>query len=392
MSFDAFAFRQQFPFFQQNPDTLYWDNAATTQKPEVVIKTMVESLSSATNVHRSSYALAAKKTEQFESARRKIADFIGAQAQQLVFTRGSTEAINMIAHGLTSRIAAGDIILLSQWEHHANILPWQDLAKRTGATVKFVSAEQLLSAEVSFEGVKVLALTAMSNVMGTGLWSEALLHKAQQHDVITVVDGAQAVVHTTVDVSALAVDAYVFSGHKLYAPEGIGAAYISPKLQQLLTPFLTGGEMIRSVTEQGAEYKHFPYSHEAGTQNISAAIAFAAAIGFFQPVQIAAQAHVQALSIELIAQLQQRPIKFLHQQGAQNGIISIYGEFDSLDMAMILAEQGICVRAGKHCAEPLLTSLGLKHCLRLSLAPYNLEDEISFFITAFDQALALLKH
>ncbi|MDY7025300.1 MAG: aminotransferase class V-fold PLP-dependent enzyme [Pseudomonadota bacterium] len=386
MPFDAQAFRQAFPFFEQYPEMIYWDNAATTQKPQVVIDTMSQALSASANVHRASHDLAAEKTQAFERARANIAAFIGAQSKEVVFNRGATEGLNHVARGLEHCLAPGDEIVVSLWEHHANLIPWQQLAMRQDLKLTVLAPEQLL--DYDFQHTRLFAATLASNVLGKPAVSLAFLQRLRQQGVITVLDAAQAVAHQRIDVSQMPVDFLVFSGHKLFAPEGVGVLYVHSDWRMRLKPMLFGGEMVTHVSATQAEFKPAPYSYEAGTAPISAVLSLAQAIAFFAPVLKPSQAYLQQLVQPLLSELRKRGLQLLNE--GEHGIISFYGDFDSLDLALLLAESQIAIRAGKHCAEPLLQHLGVSQCLRLSLAPYNTQVEVEQFLKALDQSLALL--
>lgn len=396
--------RQQFPVLSQQVNDhplIYLDNAATSQKPLCVleaINTYYRDINA--NVHRASHALSAQATTAYENARDICANFINANSsKEIIWTRGTTEAINLIANSLTSSIQAGDEIIISTLEHHANIVPWQMLAQRTGAILKVIpllpstdldmqAYEQLLS-----DKTKLVAVSHVSNAIGTVNPIEEIIALAKQTDAKVLIDGAQAISHWAVDVQALGCDFYVFSGHKMYGPTGIGVLWGKEALLNQLPPWQGGGEMIKTVSFEHTTYNELPFKFEAGTPNIAGTISLARAMTFLNSYdrQVLAD-HEAELLAYTTAQLQNMPrIKIigspLHRAG---GISFIIGDAHNGDVGMLLDLQGIAVRTGHHCAQPLMHSLKLSGTIRVSFAIYNTKAEVDFFIKALNELLELL--
>ncbi len=395
MGFDVQFFREQFPFFQQS-SIIYLDNAATTQKLGVALDAQYNhAIFCNANVHRAAYPLAVKATNAYEQARERVAHFLGAQPNEIIFTRGTTEGLNLAAFCLQEQFQEGDIILLTTQEHHSNIVPWQQMAKRTGAKIDSIPVNadgqlnmDVLRQKLSMPQVKLLAITHVSNVLGFTNDIRYICSLAKSNNVLTVVDGAQAVLHHKINVSELACDIYTFSGHKMYAPDGIGAVYISAALAEILPPFQGGGEMIHHVSLAKSEFKISPYKFEAGTPYVSGAVALARAIEFIEKYRCQYQPYIEQLAMYAMTEIRKLPVQLLNN--GEQGIISFVCQHDAFDIAHLLGEQNICVRAGKHCAEPLLNALGHLSTIRISLAPYNNKDEVSRCLGVLKETLELL--
>lgn len=402
--FDAALIRRDFPALQQrihNKPLVYLDNAATAQKPQVVIDSISQYYSSANaNVHRGSHALTAAATNRFELARCQVARFLNAPEKGIVWTRGATEALNLIAQSYARQILQpGDEIIVSEMEHHANIVPWQLVAEQTGAKVVKWPIN-VTTCQLELSGLekrlnpktRLVCIAHISNVTGTRNPIEAVIERAHQAGAIVVVDGAQAVVHEKVDVSAMDADFYVFSGHKLFAPAGIGVLYGKPSLLEAMPPWHGGGKMVEKVSFSGTQYADSPAKFEAGTPNIAGAIALSEAIQWVENIdRDGAEAH--------IASLQQRLVKGIEdiedltiiglQPGASVVAFNVEGVHHS-DIATLLDQQGIAVRSGHHCAHPLMDALNINGCVRISIALYNTEDDIDHCITAIQKACDIL--
>jgi len=396
--------RQQFPVLSQQVNDhplIYLDNAATSQKPQCVleaINTYYRDINA--NVHRASHALSAQATSAYENARDICAQFINANSsKEIIWTRGTTEAINLIANCLTASIQAGDEIIISTLEHHANIVPWQMLAQRTGAILKVIpllpstdldmaAYKQLLS-----DKTKLVAVSHVSNAIGTVNPIEDIIALAKQVGAKVLIDGAQAISHWKVDVQALGCDFYVFSGHKMYGPTGIGVLWGKEQVLKQLPPWQGGGEMIKNVSFAHTTYNELPFKFEAGTPNIAGAISLARAMTFLDSYdrQVLAVHEAELLSYTT-AQLEHMPrIKIIGTpQHRAGGISFIIGDAHNGDVGMLLDLQGIAVRTGHHCAQPLMHSLNLSGTIRVSLAIYNTKAEIDFFIKALDELQDLL--
>jgi cysteine desulfurase / selenocysteine lyase len=400
--FDVEAVRAQFPILQRTVHgrpLVYLDNAASAQKPEAVIEAMAGAMrGSYANVHRGLHALANETTEAFEAARATVARFINAPSpHSIVFTKSGTHAINIVAAGID--IQPGDEIVLSVMEHHSNIVPWHFLRERKGAVLKWVDIDDdgvidpgVLDALIGPK-TKLVTLSHMSNVLGVKTHAEALIAVAHGKGVPVLLDGCQRVVHGAVDVQALDVDFYACTGHKLYGPTGIGVLYGKPERLAALPPFEGGGEMIDVVERERVTYNEPPHRFEAGTPPILEAIGLGAALHWFSSQDRAAiEAHEAALRDRAMDALRGLNWVTLHGQAADKGAIvafSIEGAHPH-DIAQILDRQGVAVRAGHHCAQPLMQRLGVTATARASFACYNRLEEVDVFIEALHKARKLL--
>ncbi|MGK0306895.1 MAG: cysteine desulfurase/selenocysteine lyase [Gammaproteobacteria bacterium] len=404
-TFNIAKVRQDFPILDQKvkgKPLIYLDNAATTQKPQIVIDAISQfySMNNA-NVHRGAHTLSDNATELFENARSKVQGFINAKhAHEIVWTRGTTEAINTVASGLAqSFLKPGDEIIISAMEHHANIVPWQVAAKRSGA--KLVVAPINEKGELNFSIYKtllnkntaVVAMTHVSNTLGTINQVKEIVQFAQQVNAITVIDGAQAIGHGFVDVQDLNCDFYVFSGHKLFGPTGIGVLYGKEVQLEQLPPFQTGGEMIKTVTFQQATWNELPYKFEAGTPNIAGAIGLAAAIDYVNSIdRVGAIAHEQRLT-NYCSELA-NSMDDIHIYGTAENKTAIFsflmGDAHPSDVGTLLNQQGIAVRTGHHCTMPLMNELGISGTVRASFSMYNTEEEVAMLFAALTKVRTFL--
>ncbi|MCE7610368.1 cysteine desulfurase CsdA [Vibrio fluvialis] len=401
---DIAAIRAQFPALNQTVNEqplIYLDSAATTQKPQVVIDAITRYYSAQNaNVHRGSHSLTAHATSQFEAARERVAQFIGAPStKSIIWTRGATEALNLIAQTYArNTLKAGDEILVSETEHHANIVPWQIVAEQTGAKVVKVpmtrDGEFGLKAfhELLSERCKIVALAHITNVTGTRQPIETVIAAAHQVGAIVVVDGAQGIVHETVDVAALDADFYVFSGHKLYAPAGIGVLYGKQALLEAMPPWHGGGKMVEKVSFGGTTYSGLPGKFEAGTPNVAGAIALKAAIDWysrFERTEVEAHLHhLQTLTYQALSKMED--IRVLGYQPDASILSVVMEGVHHQDLATLLDQQGIAVRAGHHCAHPLMEAFGVKGTVRISFGIYNSEQEVAQLIKAIEKAVDIL--
>ena len=400
--------RRAFPALHQvvNDERLiYFDNAATTHKPQAVIDRLVKFYQQDNaNIHRGVHTLAQRATDQYERARQTVANFMGSQsASEISFTSGTTAALNHLARGLVEpQLKAGDQIMVTALEHHSNLVPWQEVAKRTGAELIYAPLDPLtgkvdlarLANETDTRRLKAIAIQHVSNVLGVEQPIKAITDWAHQQarnslpnqqDILVIVDGAQAVAHQPVNVQALGVDAYCFSGHKLYAPTGIGVCYLQAKHHDRTQPTQFGGEMIHLVGDYQSNYKQAPWKFEAGTPPIAQAIALAEAIEFltqfdWQTLQV----HEKNLTHQLVQGLQSiSGITLLHppQQADYHGIVSYNIEgVHPHDAATGYDQEGIAIRAGHHCAQPLMRYLNVTATLRASLSLYNTQAEVEQFL------------
>ncbi len=402
MGFQVDMIRQDFPILGEKPygkNLVYLDNAASAQKPKAVIEAMQQmQLHNYANVHRGLHYLSNKATDEFEQARHAVRNFINApDDKNIIFTSGATDSINLVADSyLAPRIQAGDEIILTLLEHHANIVPWHFLRERYGAVLKFVPIKEdgnldmhayhaMLSPKV-----KMVAVTQMSNALGVIPPLAEIITAAHGFDIPILVDGCQGVVHEARDVQAMNADFYVFSGHKLYGPTGIGILYGKTDLLEEMRPYRGGGEMIREVMTETVTYGDVPHRFEAGTPPIIEAIGLKAAIDYIQKLdEPAAQAHEATLLN--IATEAVREMNKVHIHGDcdnKKAVLSFSVEgVHPHDLAMIMDREGVAVRAGHHCAQPLMEALGVSATTRASFAFYNCEEELALFVKALDKAI-----
>ncbi|WP_309603971.1 cysteine desulfurase [Phenylobacterium sp.] len=401
MAFDAEAIRAEFPILARQVNgrpLVYLDSAASAQKPRAVIDAMVHAMEhSYANVHRGLHTLANETTDAYEGARGSVARFIGAEPSEIVFTKGATEAINLVAAGLGASLKAGDEVLLSEMEHHANIVPWHFLRERLGVVLKFtpVTDDGRLDVE-AFKGLlsdrtRVVSLTHMSNVLGTVNPTVELTRLAHDAGAIVLFDGCQAVVHEPVDVKALGVDFYVFSGHKLYGPTAIGVLYGKAERLAALPPYQGGGEMISTVGFDAITYADPPHRFEAGTPPILEAIGLGAAIDWISGLDRAAVAeHEHGLYAHVRERLAGANwLRVLGEAPGKGAILSFTVDgAHAHDVAQILDRYGVAVRAGTHCAEPLMKRFGVTSSARASFALYNTLGEADAFVDALTKTQA----
>jgi cysteine desulfurase/selenocysteine lyase len=400
--FDIDAVRAQFPILARQVNgrpLVYLDNAASAQKPEAVIAAMTGAMrASYANVHRGLHTLANETTAAYEGARAAVARLINAPApDSIVFTKSGTQAINIVAAGLD--VKAGDEIVLSVMEHHSNIVPWHFLRERKGAVLKWLDVDDDggvdLAALDALIGprTKIVAITHMSNVLGAKTPAAEIARAAHAKGVPVLFDGCQAAVHGRVDVQAIDADFYAFTGHKLYGPTGIGVLYGKPERLAALAPFEGGGEMIDIVERERVTYNEPPHRFEAGTPPILEAIGLRAAIDWFTSMDPSAiEAHEAALRECAMGALRELNWVKLHGQAADKGAIVSFsvGGAHPHDVAQILDQQGVAIRAGHHCAQPLMQRLGVTATARASFACYNTAEEVDQFIKALHKARKLL--
>lgn len=378
---------------------VWLDSAATAQKPHVMIDTLTQYYQHAVaNVHRAQHQPGERATRAFEDARSSIAKWLQAsEDDQVIFTKGTTEGINLLSQALAHHLQAGDEILISAYEHHANLLPWQQLALSRGVKLKILAMDSdghvdidAAIAQLSARS-KILSISALSNVIGHQQSLEPLLQAARAMGIYTVIDGAQAAVHQRPNLQQLNCDFYVCSAHKLYGPDGVGILFTRERAVTALRHWQFGGEMVRDCDYQHAEFLPAPLGFEPGTPSTANIVAFAATLDWLQSLDSAAIArHEAALHAAVLAGLQQRGMQII---GTPNCALVSFNApgVHHADLALLLGEQGIAVRAGHHCVMPLLKSLGLAGALRVSLAMYNDGDDIQRFFSALDQALEILQ-
>ena len=404
-SFDVQRVREQFPILQQKINgypLVYLDSAATAQKPECVLQTMLDFYrTDNANVHRSAHTLASRATLKFEQARQQVADFLRARySDEIIWTRGTTEAINLVAQTWGAQtLRPGDEILVSAMEHHANLVTWQQMAKQTGAHLRIIplraTGELDMQAYQNMlsENTRMVAVTHVSNVLGTVNPVEEIVRKAKVVGAVTLIDGAQAAAHSPVDVQRIDCDFYAFSGHKVYGPTGIGVLYGRQDILTQLPPWQYGGEMIRKVTFAETEFNPPPLRFEAGTPAIAEILGLASALDFLKKQQAAgAEEFQQTLLQYLVTELHQLDgVSVIGQPEWRQGVVSVvFTQAHHHDVCHLLDAQGIAVRSGHHCAMPLLESLCLTGTLRISLGIYNTKEDIDYCLMALRQALELL--
>ncbi|MBW9398403.1 cysteine desulfurase CsdA [Leclercia sp. EC_58] len=397
-AFSPAHFRAQFPALADAG--VYLDSAATALKPQAVIEATNQFYSlSAGNVHRSQFAEAQRLTARYEAARDQVARLLNAESgKNIVWTRGTTEAINMVAQCYARpRLQPGDEIIVSEAEHHANLVPWLMVAEQAGAkVVKLPIGTDCLAdvarlPELITPRSRILALGQMSNVTGGCPDLARAIQLAHASGMVVMVDGAQGVVHFPADVQALDIDFYAFSAHKLYGPTGIGALYGKAALLEEMSPWLGGGKMITEVTFDGFKTQQVPYRLEAGTPNVAGVIGLSAALEWLADIDLQ-QAESWSRGLATLAEeaLKQRPgFRSFRVQDSSLLAFDFAGVHHS-DMVTLLAEYGIALRAGQHCAQPLLAALGVNGTLRASFAPYNTQSDVDALVAAVDRALALL--
>ncbi|OOF45677.1 cysteine desulfurase [Rodentibacter trehalosifermentans] len=399
MAFDYQLFKAHFPYFKTPNASVYLDNAATALKPNVLIERTAEFYASAGSVHRSQYD--AQQTAQYEKTRTQVKSLINAEDEKaVIWTSGTTHAINLVANGLLPHLKPGDEILISQADHHANFVTWYETAKKCGAKVRILPMldnwlidESALKNALN-ERTKLVALNFVSNVTGTEQPVKRLIQTVRQNsNALVLVDAAQAISHIKIDVQDLDVDFLAFSAHKLYGPNGLGV--LSGKLTALsrLQPLFFGGKMVDRVSLEAITFADLPYRLEAGTPNIAGVIGFNAVLDWLtQWDSISAEQHAIALAESVKVRLKNETNCRLFNSPQPSSIVCfVFNGIDSSDLATLLSEQHIALRVGEHCAQPYLARLGERTTLRLSFAPYNTPEDVAQFFAALDKALELLQ-
>ena len=396
MSVDTLVSKKDFPIFN-DASLVYLDSASTSQKPRAVINSLKNVYeNSNANVHRALYSLGSKSTEMYESARKTVAKFINAAPQEIVFTSGTTESLNLLSYTLDSKIDKNDEILISHMEHHANLVPWQLLAKRTGAKLRYLPLTKegeldLSQTERYFTSkTKVVSLTHMSNVLGSINPIDKISEITKKIDAIFIVDAAQSVSHIPVDVQNLGCDFITFSGHKMLGPTGIGVLWGSLKMLESLPPFLSGGEMIETVTLENSTWNEVPYKFEAGTPNYVQAIGLGTAVEYLSNIGMEnVQGHEKKLTEYAIEKLKTIPELYIHgSPSSRGGVISFnINKIHPQDLSQFLNEDNICIRVGHHCAQPLLKTLGETSTARISFYVYNDSSDIDKFVESLKSAM-----
>jgi cysteine desulfurase/selenocysteine lyase len=401
--FDVRAIREQFPILSRTvhgKPLVYLDNGASAQKPQIVLDALMRGYTEIySNVHRGAHFLSGEATMAFEQARESCRAFVNAaKADEIIFTKGGTEAINLVASGLGAEISEGDEIIVSEMEHHSNIVPWNFLRERNGAVLKWAPIKEDGSfdleafAQLLTPRTKIVAITHMSNVLGTLTPVAEIVKLAHAVGAKVLIDGCQGSVHELVDVQALDVDFYVCTGHKLYGPTGIGFLYGKYDLLASMQPYQGGGEMIADVYKDKVTYAAPPHRFEAGTPPIVEAIALGAALDFMMALdREAVAAHESALLAHATEEIDKIGKVRIFGRAPQKGALVTF-DVDGAhpqDVSTILDRAGIAVRAGSHCAQPLMTRLGLTASARASFALYNTHEEVEIFVKGLRRVLEL---
>ncbi|HTW85294.1 MAG TPA: cysteine desulfurase [Candidatus Sulfotelmatobacter sp.] len=385
---------------------VYLDSAASSQKPQAVIDALVHYYENDNaNIHRGVYELASRATDQFEAAREKVARFVNAaDTAEIIWTRNTTESINLVSFSWGLRnLGPGDAILTTQIEHHSNLVPWQLLAAKTGAELRFIPADDagnlvLDQLDALLDGVKLVALAHVSNTLGSIAPLDVIVPRAHAAGALVLVDAAQSVPHLPIDVQALDVDFLAASGHKMCGPTGIGFLYGKRALLEAMPPFLTGGDMIKRVSYETTSYNELPWKFEAGTSNIADAIALGAAVDYLNGVGMewirAHEVALTAYALDRLRTLEPRGLAIYGPPRAQDrgGVISFnFADVHAHDLASLLDLEGVCVRAGHHCTMPLMDKMGWPATARASFYLYNTEADVDALVAAIEKAATVFK-
>ncbi|RPJ31760.1 MAG: cysteine desulfurase [Nitrosopumilales archaeon] len=405
---NSYALRNDFPIFKKKingKELVYLDNASTTQKPYSVIDSITDFYTNYnSNIHRAVYQLAEEATELYEQSRKKIANFINACPEEIVFTRNTTESINLIAHSWArSNLKKDDGIVITELEHHSNIVPWQILCQEIGTRLEyagidengFLDLEQMIEL-ISSKKVKLVSLSHMSNVLGTIVPIERIIKIAHEHGIPVIVDGAQSVPHMPVNVKNMDCDFLVFSAHKMLGPTGVGVLYAKKEFLEKMRPFMGGGDMIKEVFKFHTNYNEVPYKFEAGTPNIADVVGFGAAIDYLEKIgmenirrheiSLTEYALDSILSLKYVTVYGPRDPKY------RGGVISFnIADIHPHDLATIMNDHGIAIRSGHHCAQVLMQRLDVPATSRASFYIYNTKEEIDKFVNAIKEAGRIFK-
>ena len=402
--FELNRVRENFPILDQDINgskLIYFDNAASTQKPSRVIKSIKQYYESDhSNVHRGVHSLSIRATESYEKSRRVISSYINAKHEhEVIHTKGTTEAINLVAQSISDQIKENDEILISAMEHHSNIVPWQELCKRTGASLKVIPINE--AGEINLDEMnrlissktRIISITHVSNTLGTINPIKKIINLAKSVDALTLIDGAQAAAHMRIDVQDIDCDFYVFSGHKLYGPTGTGVLYGKEEILNSLNPYQYGGEMILKVTFDETTYNSLPHKFEAGTPNIAGAIGLMHAIEYLKEIDFdSAIDHEMTVHDYALKQLKLLPnLKIVGAAKDKSSIISFtIGELHPHDVGTILNQKAVAVRTGHHCTMPLMDFYQIPGTIRASFSFYNSKEEVDVLISALEIATEML--
>jgi cysteine desulfurase / selenocysteine lyase len=405
---NSYELRNDFPIFKKKingKDLVYLDNASTTQKPYSVINSITDFYSNYnSNIHRAVYQLAEEATDLYEQSRKKIANFINVRPEEIIFTRNTTESINLIAHSWArSNLKKDDVIAITEIEHHSNIVPWQILCQEIGTRLEYVGIDEsgFLDVEylielISSRKVKLVSISHMSNVLGTIVPIERIIKTAHQYDIPVIVDGAQSVPHMPVDAKNLDCDFLVFSAHKMLGPTGVGVLYAKKELLEKMKPFMGGGDMIKEVFKFHTNYNEVPYKFEAGTPNIADVVGFGAAVDYLEKIGMENirkhEIYLTEYALESMQSLKYITIYGPMDSKFRGGVISFnIADIHPHDLATIMNDHGIAIRSGHHCAQVLMQRLDVPATSRASFYIYNTKEEIDKFVNAIKEAGRIFK-
>ena len=401
--------RKDFPILSRiinGKPLVYFDNAATTQKPFSVIKAISDYYASYNaNIHRAVYQIAEEATDAYEKTRDKVCKFINAHSrEEIIFTRNATEAINLVAYSWGRKvIGKGDTIILSELEHHSNIVPWQMLCKEKKAKIEYLNVDNngnldlgKLESCIQQNNVKLISLCHMSNALGNIIPIESMIKYAHSFGIPFFVDGAQSVPHIRTDVTELDCDFLAFSGHKMLGPTGVGVLYAKKEILECMNPFIGGGDMIREVHKYETTYNDLPYKYEGGTPNIADVIGFSHALDYLNKIGMdnirRHELELTKYALECLSSLKGMKLYGDHNLSRRGGIISFnLGDIHPHDLATILNDHGIAIRSGHHCAQILMEKLDVSATSRASFYIYNTQEEINIFINALGKAIKLFR-
>jgi cysteine desulfurase/selenocysteine lyase len=405
---NSYELRNDFPIFKKKingKDLVYLDNASTTQKPYSVINSITDFYSNYnSNIHRAVYQLAEEATELYEQSRKKIANFINVRPEEIIFTRNTTESINLIAHSWArSNLKKDDVIAITEIEHHSNIVPWQILCQEIGTRLDYVGIDEngFLDVEylielISSRKIKLVSISHMSNVLGTIVPIERIIKTAHQYDIPVIVDGAQSVPHMPVDAKNLDCDFLVFSAHKMLGPTGVGVLYAKKEFLEKMKPFMGGGDMIKEVFKFHTNYNEVPYKFEAGTPNIADVVGFGAAVDYLEKIGMENirkhEIYLTKYALESMQSLKYITIYGPMDSKFRGGVISFnIADIHPHDLATIMNDHGIAIRSGHHCAQVLMQRLDVPATSRASFYIYNTKEEIDKFVNAIKEAGRIFK-
>jgi len=396
--------RNDFPILESKNlnELVFFDNASTTQKPKMVIDAIVDYYSNYNaNIHRGSYIIAEKSTKAYELVRNKIAQFINADQDEIIFTSGTTQSINFIAYSYGNSLKDGDEIIISEMEHHSNIVPWQMLLENKKIILKYIPI--LSNGELDIKKLnkmiskktKLISIIHMSNIIGTINPIEHISKIANKNKIPILIDAAQSIAHQKIDVKKINCDFLVFSGHKMMGPTGVGILYISKNISNSIAPFLRGGHMIKTVLSNSSTWNDIPWKFEAGTGNIAQVIGLGNSIEYIEKIGLQnIHKHTQSLLLHLLSKLNQiNGITIYGHQNNSGPIVSFnIKDFHPYDIAKLLDKYGICIRAGHHCGQILMNAFNTNFTCRVSLYAYNSISEIDYFIDSLNKVINILEN